>query len=196
MDTLTPIVRLLDSVITVLRPAVFATAVVTAVAATASWAVRSRRIGPFTGFARLTRRRIDPLFLPAERRVVRMGGVPSQAPWWTVGGVVIGGLVLLAILDFLREQVMLLAATSYAGTQSVLLLLVNWAFMLLKLAIIARVVSSWVGGSPSSRLWGWSFKLTEWLFAPIRRVLPSLGPLDLSPLVAYVLITLLQSAIQ
>jgi YggT family protein len=196
MDALTPIVRLFDTLIAVLRPTVFTVAVVTAAAATASWAVRTRRIGPFTSFARLTRKSIDPLFLPAERRVTRLGGMPAQAAWWTVGAVVIGGLILLAMLEFLREQLMLLAATTYGGPRSILLLIVNWAFMVLKVAIIARVISSWVGGNRYSRWWGWSYRLTEWFLAPLRRILPSFGPLDLSPLVAYFGISLLQSLIQ
>ena len=193
MTALFTVVQFFDTVITVLRPTVFTVAAVTAVAATASWAVRTRRVGPFTPIARATRRSIDPLFLPAERRVVRMGGMPVQAPWWTLGAVVIGGLILLSILKFIEEQLQQLAATSTAQPSGMLMLVMNWAFMLLKVAIMARVISSWVGGNRYSRWWGWSYVLTEWLLAPIRRVLPTFGMLDLSPLVAYFGITLLQS---
>lgn len=196
MDVLNPVIGFFNTVITVLRPTVFAIAVATATAAAASWAVRTRRIGPFTGFARLTRRRIDPLFLPAERRVVRLGGMPAQAPWWTVGAMVVGGLLVLAILDFVRQQLMLLAATTYSGPRGVFMLVVNWVLMLLKVAIMARVVSSWVGGGPFSKWWGWSYKLTDWMLKPIRKILPTFGPLDLSPLVAYLAISLLQNFLQ
>ena len=195
MAALLPLVNVLDLVIAVLRKAVFSAAVITGAAAAASWAVRTRRIGPFTPVARFTRRSIDPLFLPTERRVVRFGGVPSQAPWWTLGAVVIGGLVLLTMLQFVSEQLRQLAATAPFGWRGELMLVVNWTFMLLKVAIMARVISSWVGGSQYSRWWGWSYTLTEWMLAPLRRVLPTFGMLDLSPLVAYFGITLLQSLI-
>lgn len=195
MSALSPVIELLSAVTQVLRPVIFGAAVVTGVAAAASWAVRTRRLGPFSAMGRFTRRGIDPLFLPAERRVVRMGGSPAQAPWWTVGAVVVGGLVLLALLDFIRQQLMLLAASSYAGPQQIGLLVVNWIFMLLRIAIMARVISSWVGGSPYSRWWGWSYRLTEWFLAPLRRVLPTFGAIDLSPLVAYFALGLLQSLI-
>ena len=170
-------------------------AAITAVAAAASWAVRTRRIGPFTPFARLTRKGIDPLFAPAERRVVRFGGVPSQAPWWTVAAVVITGLIVLATAQFILEQLQLFAATTLGGPRNIALLVVNWVFMLLKVAILARVISTWVGGSRYSKWWSWSYHLTEWLLAPLRRVLPTFGALDLSPIVAYFGLGLLQSLI-
>jgi len=192
MNVLSPAIEVLSSVIAVLRPAIFGVAAVTALGATASWAVRTRRVRPFSALARVTRRSIDPLFLPTERRVVRMGGQPANAPWWTVGAVAVGGLILLSLLEFLKQQLMLLVASTLSGVTGILLLTVNWGFMLLKVAIMARVISSWVGGSRYSRWWGWSFKLTDWFLTPLRRVLPTFGPLDLSPLVAYFGLSLLQ----
>jgi len=192
MNVLAPAIQVLSDTIAVLRPVIFGAAAVTAVAATASWAVRTRRVSPFSALARLTRRGIDPLFLPTERRVTRLGGQPAQAPWWTVGAIAIGGLIVLALLEFLRQQLMMLVASSYAGPTRIAQLVLNWALMLLKVALMARVIASWVGGSPYSKWWGWSFKMTEWLLAPLRRVLPTFGPIDLSPLVAYFGLNILQ----
>ena len=192
MNVLAPAIQILSDAIAVLRPVIFGTAAVTAIAATASWAVRTRRVGAFSALARFTRRGIDPIFLPTERRVVRLGGQPAQAPWWTVGAIAIGGLIVLALLEFLRQQLMMLMASSYAGPTRIAQLVLNWVLMLLKIALMARVIASWVGGSPYSRWWGWSYKLTEWFLAPLRRVLPTLGPIDLSPLVAYFGLTFLQ----
>ena len=195
MNVLSPAIDVLSNVIAFLRPGIFGAALVTAIGATASWAVRTRRISPFSAMARLTRKSIDPLFLPTERRVVRMGGVPAQAPWWTVGVVAVGGLILLALLEFVKAQLMLAVASSYAGPGGIVRLLAAWGLMLLKVAIMARVISSWMGGSRYSRWWGWSFTLTEWFLAPLRRVLPTFGPIDLSPLVAYFALSLLQGVV-
>ena len=195
MQALQPIVGFFNTIITVLRPTVFVVAVTTAAAAAASWAVRTRRIGPFTAFARLTRRTIDPMFLPAERRVVRYGGLPAQAPWWTLAAVVVASLIVLSLLQFINEQLMMLAASSLSGSRTIAMLVMNWVFMLLKLALLARVISSWVGGSPYSPWWKWSYRSTDWLLVPLRRVLPTFGALDLSPVVAYFSLSLLQSLI-
>jgi YggT family protein len=37
--------------------------------------------------------------------------------------------------------------------------------------------------------------LTNWIIVPLRRVLPPLGPFDLSPLVAYFLLGFLESLV-
>ncbi|MEP6835946.1 MAG: YggT family protein [Gemmatimonas sp.] len=195
MNVLAPAIEVLSNTIAVLRPAIFGAAALTALGATASWAVRTRRIGPFSALARFTRRGIDPLFLPTERRVVRLGGQPAQAPWWTVGAIAIGGLIVLALLEFLRQQLMLLVASSYAGPTRIAALVLNWVLMLLQVAVMARVIASWVGGSQYSKWWSWSFKMTEWFLAPLRKILPKFGPIDISPLVAYFALSLLQSLV-
>ena len=53
------------------------------------WAVRSRRLSPFGRWPRLVRRASDPVLLPLERRVVRAGGSPQDAPLWLVGIVIL-----------------------------------------------------------------------------------------------------------
>ena len=124
--------------------------------------------------------------------MVRMGGAPAQAPWWTVGVVVIGGLVVLALLEFFRQQLMLLAASAYDGPTQTIKLVVNWVLMLFKIALMARVIASWVGGSRYSAWWKWSYRLTDWFLEPLRKVLPTFGPVDISPLVAYFGLSFLQ----
>jgi YggT family protein len=39
----------------------------------------------------------------------------------------------------------------------------------------------------------WSYRLTEPILAPLRRVIPTLGAFDISPIVAYFLLGLIQS---
>ena len=48
------------------------------------WAVRTRRISPFSRTARFFRARVDPLMTPVERVILRAGGTPSSAAWWTL----------------------------------------------------------------------------------------------------------------
>src|SRR5262245_53869738 len=73
------------------------------------WAVRTRRINPFNRGAMFFRRRIEPLMAPVEKAVVRRGGLPQHAPWWTLAAIVIGGIVFISLLQFvgsLLAQVM------------------------------------------------------------------------------------------
>jgi YggT family protein len=134
---------------------------------------------------------VDPLMVPIERRVVRAGGKPASAPLWTLGVVVVGGLLLIALFDFLRDQLASAAGAVSGGPRGVLALLVGWTFALLRIALIVRVVSSWVGVSPYSPWVRWSYGLTEWMLAPLRRVIPTIGMIDVTPIVAYLLLTVL-----
>jgi len=176
------------------RYALFWVAVVVAIIALVDWAVRTRRLNPFGPISRFCRRFVDPLMAPVERRIVRAGGLPTSAPWWTLVFVVVGGILLIWVLGFLGGVLVSLRV----GVQSpagITWLLLGWAFGLLRLAIIVRVVSSWFGVSPHSRWIRWSFVSTEWLIAPLRRVIPNFGPLDVTPIVALILLSVVQRVI-
>jgi YggT family protein len=184
-----------DYLIFFLRPVVFGIAAVTAVVCAGDWLVRTKRINPFNPIARFMRQRVDPLMAPIERSVVRAGGLPSSAPLWSLVAVVIGGIVVLSLLAFLRDQFASLAVAGQRGTRGLATVIFAWAFGFLRLALIVRVVSSWIRVSAYSKWVRWSFTITEPMLAPLRRVLPPLGMIDVSPIVAYLGIGLLQWAV-
>jgi YggT family protein len=67
---------------------------------------------------------------------------------------------------------------------------------ILQVAIVIRAVLSWFDPAASNPISRFLVQLTEPLIAPIRRVLPLVGGvLDLSPLVALILLQLLQHMI-
>jgi YggT family protein len=68
--------------------------------------------------------------------------------------------------------------------------LIGLVLSILVVLIIANVVLSWVGrGSPMQYMLA---EILNPLLAPIKRILPSMGPLDLSPLVLLVAIQIAQ----
>ena len=166
-------------------------AVVLAVVALIDWMVRTRRINPFNPVARFFRRVVDPLVAPMERRVVRAGGMPQAAPWWMLVAVVVGGIVLLSLLRFLQAQIASFYFDATAGRGLVFLLL-HYTFELLRLALIVRVVSSWLRISPYSAWVRWSFTLTEPILRPLRGLIPPLGMMDVTPIVAYFALRILE----
>jgi len=186
---------LLNTVLVLLRPLVFAAGFIAGVGAITSWGVRTRRISPFSPVARFVREKIDPVLItPMERRLLRAGGTPYAAPWWALAVVVLGGLLLLSGIQFLRDQFLMLAYASQSGA-GLVLLLVQWTFSVLRFALFARVIASWVGGGPYSKWWRWSFVLTEWFLAPLRNVIPTIGMIDISVLVAYFGLGIIESLI-
>jgi YggT family protein len=178
-----------------LRYALFGAAVVVGIVAAVDWAVRTRRLNPFGATARFFRRTIDPLMVPIERRVVRAGGRPASAPLWALGAVVIGGLLLIALLDFVTRQIAVAAGAVSMGPRGVLVLLVGWTFALLRIALIVRVISSWIRVSPYSPWIRWSYAFTEWMLAPLRRIIPLFGGIDVTPIVAYLVLRVLEGIV-
>jgi YggT family protein len=179
----------------VARRALLALALLLAVIALLDWAVRERKLNPFGAVARFMRRWVDPRLVPLERRVVRFGGRPSAAPLWALGVVVVGGLLLLALLDLVAAQVVRTAGAMEAGPRGIIALVVLWVFALLRLALIVRVLSSWLPVSPQSPWIRWTYPLTEWILRPLRRVIPPFGPVDISPIAAYFGLYLLEAAV-
>jgi YggT family protein len=185
---------MIDSAIYVLRIALLVVGGVVLVIAVVDWAVRTRRINPFSPVARFFRRVIDPVLAPVESRVVRAGGMPTQAPWWALAAVVVIGALLVVSLQWIRATALSLEFAATQGGMVIVALVLQWLCELLKIALIVRVVVSWIG----MRYSWWAraaYALTDWLVKPIARVLPPFGMIDFSPLVAYFVIWLVETAV-
>jgi YggT family protein len=156
------------------------------------WAVRSRRITPFGAWPRLMRRASDPVLLPLERRVIRAGGSPQDAPLWLIGIVVAGGLLLLTLVHWLAGFAVSLGVLAHSGSRAWARFLVSGLFSLLMIALFVRVISSWFGISPYRPWMRPVMALTDWIIDPIRRILPPLGMIDFSPLVAWLVLSLVR----
>lgn len=70
--------------------------------------------------------------------------------------------------------------------------LLSYALTILEFAIIGRALMSWFDRSMSNPISQVLVQITEPIIAPIRRVVPSTGMLDLSPMIAILLIIVLQ----
>ncbi|HXI99265.1 MAG TPA: YggT family protein [Gemmatimonadaceae bacterium] len=182
-----------DAVILVLRTALLSIAVVFAAICVLDWAVRTRKISPFNAIARFCRSTVDPIIAPVERSVVRAGGTPAAAPLWALAVIVIGGILLLTLLDMIRLEVVKSIIASNEGAAGIYHLLVSWTFTILKTAIVVRVISSWLPISPYSKWVRWSYQLSEPMLAPLRRFVPVLGGLDITPILAYILLSIIES---
>lgn len=180
-------------VIDVLRTVLLSIALVFGAICVLDWAVRTRKISPFNAIARFCRSTVDPLIVPIERKVVRAGGTPAAAPLWALAAVVVGGILLLTFLDFIRLAVANSIIASQSGAGGIFHLLVSWTFTILKIALLVRVISSWLPVSPYSVWVRWSYVLSEPILAPMRRIVPNLGGLDVTPILAYFLLNLTES---
>lgn len=175
-----------------LRLVLLAGGVTIALIATADWAVRTRRINPFGGVARFMRSQLDPRLAGIERQVARAGGQPANTPWWAFVLYVIFAALLLAALDVVRSLVYEAQAATTLGGGGIAALILHWVFRFLGFALLVRVIASWFPRAAHGVWMRWAFTSTEWMLRPLRRLIPSIGMLDITPIVAYFALQLIE----
>src|SRR6266516_1467456 len=154
---------------TLARYTVFAAFSLSVLVASASWLVRARRVSPFGALGRTLRAVSDPLIRPVVAR-----------------------LVLLSLMDWAVRTFQGLAAAATGGPRAMLAFLIMALYSVVFAALLVRVIGAWFGVFRYSRWMRPAYVLTDWLVEPIRRVLPPMGALDWSPLVACLVLWLLK----
>ncbi len=161
--------------------------------AVGSWALRTRRIQPFSGAARLIRSLSDPVIHPIERWQLKRGGNPQHAPWWLLGITVVGGILVITLAQWLTVQLMRTSLAWRTGPHGLLRLAIYYLGQLVLIALIVRVVASWFGLFGYSRWMRPVYLLTDWIVEPLRKLIPPLGMIDITPLVAWLLVRIVLS---
>lgn len=168
-----------------LRTVLLAGGVAGAAVAATDWAVRTRRINPFSGVARFMRGRVEPRLAGIERQVARVGGHPASTPWWALVLYVVCAALLIAAVDMLSSLIGQAIVASSMGGAGLIILVVRWTFTFLRFALLVRVIASWFPRLAETRWVSWSVGATEWMLRPLRRVIPAIGVMDITPIVAY-----------
>ncbi len=70
--------------------------------------------------------------------------------------------------------------------------LIDTVFWLLDLAILLRVLFSWIHPDPSNQLVRLVYQITEPILAPLRRYIPPFGGLDITPVIALIIMDFLR----
>lgn len=86
---------------------------------------------------------------------------------------------------------MLFLANALRGISIVLEMLIN----LMLILILVRVVISWVNADPYNPIVRFIVNSTEPLMRPLRRVIPTFGSIDFSPIVLVLLLYFLKAAL-
>ena len=179
------------SLFDMLRYAVFFVFLVSAAIALGSWAVRARRINPFGRVAQTIRKLSDPVLKPIESWLLHRGSNPQQAGWWLLGITVVGGIVLITVVQWLVTEIGVMAQSTASGPRGILRLAVYYGSQVLLLAIIVRVIGSWFGVGRFNRWMRPAYVLTDWIVRPLRRVIPPIGMIDITPLIDVVFLLLI-----
>jgi YggT family protein len=188
------LISVLDQLVRFLRSAFVVVLIVAVALAILAWAARSRRLSQFSPLGRLSRRLVDPLLEPVDRMILRAGGTATATPWWALLFVFFLGAAAIFVVTVVRDGLISFSRASSHGAGGLIRLAVAWTFSVLQLALLVRVLTSWLGGTFTwfGRL---AHRMTEWFLTPLRNVLPPMGGFDLSPLIAWVLLSLLQAVV-
>lgn len=184
-----------QSIDLILRGIVLAAFVTAAVIALTHWLVREGRIAPFNPLVTAIRRLSDPVLRPLERTVVRQGRNPQEGPFWLLAIVIVAGIVLISIGRWLTGLILAMGALTHSGPAGWVRFLVELVSYLLIVAIVVRVIGTWIGVGRYTRWMRPIYLATDWLLEPIRRRLPAFGMIDLSPLIAFILILLARAIV-
>ena len=75
-----------------------------------------------------------------------------------------------------------------ANLLSALAQMLQMVFQVYTLILIVRVLVSWVNPDPFNPVMQFLTRVTDPVLEPLRRVIPAIGPFDLSPIVALLLL--------
>ena len=78
----------------------------------------------------------------------------------------------------------------------VLINVVHYVFLFLYLALLVRVFLSWVPGALDSSAGYAIYRITNPILNPLRRLIPPVGGLDLTPFIAFLLLGAVQRIVR
>ena len=120
----------------------------------------------------------EPLVRPMAKLIPRLGRINAAAVVLMLVLQTVAVIVVFALGGYSIEP---LQALLIAVLRLIRMLLMTWIVL-----IIAEVILSWVGGGMRHPIIPLIYQLTRPVLQPIRRIVPSIAGLDLSPLIAII----------
>src|ERR1041385_1163409 len=154
-------------------------------------------LNPFAWGARAVCRVADGFVMPVRGGLRHVGVDPKFAPLVVILLVIVLGYFTGWLAGTIGDTILgVLSATRRGAVITAIGYLIYGALTVYLILIIARVVFSWGQVSYRNRVMRFLVNITEPLLGPLRRMLPPLGWIDISPLAATLIILLLRVAVQ
>jgi YggT family protein len=153
-------------------------------------------LNPFGRTSLSIRRLTDPLIGPVRRALMGFSVDPKYAPLVAILITILLGWFSLQLVASIANTIagVMLSLSSHAVVPVIGYVLYG-LLSFYSLLIFIRIVFSWVMVSYSNRLMRFLVNTTEPLLGPLRRIVPLVGAFDISPIVAFIILWLFQSAI-
>lgn len=155
-----------------------------------------RDLNPFSWTAITLRRLTDGFVIPVRGALRQVGVDPKFAPLVVILVSVVLGFFLVQIVSTIAMTVGGIITSAASGAiVSVLGFILYGLISIYILLIFMRIVFSYAQVSYGNRVMRLLVDTTEPLLGPLRRMIPPLGRFDISPIVAFFILWLIQTAI-
>jgi YggT family protein len=153
-------------------------------------------LNPFSRLSLMIRQLSDPFVFRMRRGLMGFGIDPKYSPVVVILIAILLGYFVLQLAETLAYTTAgLLNSMRLGALVSALGFIIYGAVSVYILLIFMRIVFSWGMVSYSNRIMRFLVNTTEPLLGPLRRIVPPLGRLDISPIVAFLILWLFQQAI-
>jgi YggT family protein len=153
-------------------------------------------LNPFSLASRTIRRLSDSFVMPARGALLRAGVDPKFAPLIVILITILLGWFFLWLTEEVASTLIGLVISFKAANPIMALgFVIYGALSVYIVFIFMRIVFSWGMVSYSNRLMRFLVNTTEPLLGPLRRIIPPLGVMDISPIFAFLILWLFQRAI-
>lgn len=153
-------------------------------------------LNPFSWSSITIRRLTDPVIGPVRRTLARMAVDPKYAPLVAILVAILLGWFVLQLVSGIANTLAGILASMGAHSLIATMGYVLYGLLgLYSLLIFVRIILSWGTVGYKNRMMRFLINATEPLLGPLRRYVPPVGTFDISPIVAFVIIWLLQAAV-
>jgi YggT family protein len=153
-------------------------------------------LNPLAWTSRTVRRLTDGFVMPVRGGLRQVGVEPKFAPLVVILLAIILGYFVYQLADTIGHTIISVWESSRRGAVITAVgFLIYGLLSIYLILIIARVVFSWGQISYRNRIMRFLYNTTEPLLGPLRRMLPPLGWIDISPFVAALIIMFVRAAV-
>jgi YggT family protein len=153
-------------------------------------------LNPFAWTSRTIRRLSDGLVMPVRGGLRAFGVEPKFAPLVVILISILLGFFLLQLVSTIFTTIVGVMNSAQSGAFFWVLGFILYGLLsIYSLLIIIRIIFSWGMLDYTNRIMRFLIDVTEPLLGPLRRVVPLLGRFDISPIVALLILWVLQGAL-
>ena len=153
-------------------------------------------LNPFGWASRTLRRLTDGFLIPVRGALRGVGVDPKFAPLVVILVSILLGYFILQLVGTLATTLSGVITGVQAGQLFLVLgFILHGLISVYILLIFIRIIFSWGMVSYTNRVMRFLVDATEPLLGPLRRMIPPLGRMDISPIVAFLILWLFQAAI-